>query len=107
MKRYFFDVVSGNDSAFDYNGHEFAAPEKAIEFATLMAIDLEIMHEGVRGGSTIVIRDPQGRCYFSTTAQIPELAEAEVLRPSFAGGERRTGLRFKKPLQNEENSRVN
>ena len=107
MKRYFFDVVSGNDSAFDYHGHEFALPEKAIEFARLMALDLEIMHEGVSGGSTIVIRDAQGRCYFSTTAQIPELAEAEVLRPSFAGVERRTGLRFKKPLQNEENSRVN
>ena len=106
MKRYFFDVVSGNDSAFDYNGHEFAAPERAIEFARLMAIDLEIMHEGVRGGSTIVIRDPQGRCYFSTMAQIPELAGVEVLRPSFAGGERRTGLRFKKRLQNEENSRI-
>ena len=96
MKRYFFDVVSGNDSAFDYHGHEFALPEKAIEFARLMALDLEIMHEGVSGGSTIVIRDPQGRCYFSTTAQIPELAAAEVLRPSFAGGERRTGLRVKK-----------
>ena len=58
MKRYFFDVVRGNDSAFDYNGHEFEAPEKAIEFARLMPIDLEIVHEGVRGGSTIVIRDP-------------------------------------------------
>jgi hypothetical protein len=76
MKRYFFDVVSGNDSAFDYHGHEFAAPEKAIEFAKLIAIDLEIMHEGVRGGSTIVLRDAQGRCHFSTKAQIPELAAA-------------------------------
>ena len=38
MKRYFFEVVSGNDSAFDYHGHEFALPEKAIEFARLMAL---------------------------------------------------------------------
>jgi hypothetical protein len=107
MKRYFFDVVSGNNSAFDYHGHEFAAPEKAIEFATLMAIDLEIMHEGENGGSTIVIRDAQGGCYFSTTAQISELAAAEVLRPTFADGERQTGLRFMKRLQNEETSRAN
>ena len=76
MKRYFFDVVSGNNSAFDYHGHEFAAPEKAIEFATLIAIDLEIMHEGARGGSTVVIRDFKGRSYFSARIQLPELAAA-------------------------------
>jgi hypothetical protein len=76
MKRYFFDVVSGADSEFDYKGHEFAAPEKAIEFATLIAIDLEIMHEGERGGSTIVMRDFQGRSYFSARVQLPELAAA-------------------------------
>jgi hypothetical protein len=76
MKRYCFDVVSGTDSEFDYKGHEFAAPEKAIEFATLIAIDLEIMHEGVRGGSTIVMRDFKGRRYFSARVQLPELAAA-------------------------------
>ena len=76
MKRYFFDVVSGKNWEFDHHGRQFTALEKAIEFATLVAIDLEIMHEGLRGGSTVVIRDPQGRSYFSTKVQIAELAAA-------------------------------
>ena len=76
MKRYFFDVVKGTHSELDFNGHEFAVPEKAIEFATLIAIDLEVMHEGLRGGSTVIVRDPQGRSYFSTKVQIAELAAA-------------------------------
>ena len=76
MERYFFDVVSGKHSEFDYSGHEFAVLEKAIEFARLIAIDLEIMQEGARGGSTVVVRDPHGRSYFSTSVQIPELAAA-------------------------------
>jgi hypothetical protein len=80
MKQYFLDVVSGNDSEFEYNGHEFAALEKAIEFAGLIAIDLETMQEGA--GSTVVVRDPHGRSYFSASVQIPELA--------FAGDKRRT-----------------
>ena len=42
MKRYFFDVVSDKDSEFDYNGQEFSALERAIEFAKLIALDLEI-----------------------------------------------------------------
>ena len=76
MKRYFFDVVRGKDSEFDYNGREFAAPEKAIEFAKLIAIDLELMQEGARGASTVIIRDPQGRIYSSERVQVPELAAA-------------------------------
>ena len=78
MKRYFFDVVSGANSEFDYKGHEFAATEKAIEFATLIAIDLEIMHEGERGGSIVLVRDPQGRSYYSANVKISEFAALKV-----------------------------
>jgi hypothetical protein len=76
VKQYFFDVVKGTDSEFDYCGRKFAAPENAIEFAKLIAIDLEIMQEGARGGSTVFIRDPQGRTYSAERAQVPELAAA-------------------------------
>jgi hypothetical protein len=76
MKRYFFDVVSKTDSEFDYTGREFGAPETAMEFAKLIAIDLAIMHEGTRGGSTVVVRDPLGRSYFSTIVQVSQLAAA-------------------------------
>jgi hypothetical protein len=76
MKRYFFDVVTGSDSEFDYSGREFMALEDAIEFARLLATDLEIMQEGERGGSAIVVRDTHGRSYFSARVQMPELAAA-------------------------------
>jgi hypothetical protein len=47
-----------------------------MEFAKLIAIDLQIMYEGKRGGSTVVMRDPLGRNYFSTRVQVPKLAAA-------------------------------
>ena len=72
VKRYFFDIVRGTDSEFDYYGREFATPEKAIEFAKLIAVDLEIMQEGARGGSTVVIRDPQGRICSSEMVQVSD-----------------------------------
>ena len=78
MRRYFFDVVSGKESEFDYSGREFSAPEKAIEFAKLMALDLEILHEGERGGSMVLVRDPQGRSYYSANVQISEFAALKV-----------------------------
>jgi hypothetical protein len=76
MIRYFFDVGSGKDSEYDYHGRVFSAPEKAIEFAKLIAIELGVMDEGGRGGSTVVVRDLQGRSYFSASVQIQELAAA-------------------------------
>jgi hypothetical protein len=76
MKRYFFDVVSGTDSRFDYRGREFSAPEKAIEFAKLIAIDLGIMQDVETAQSQVVVRDPQGRSYFSMQIGNLELAAA-------------------------------
>ena len=76
MKRYFFDVVSAQDSEFDFNGREFLALEKAIEFAKLIALDLEIMEDGEREGSTVLVRDPQGLSYFSAEVQPSELLAA-------------------------------
>ena len=45
-------------------------------FAKLMALDLEILHEGEGEGSMVLVRDPQGRSYYSAKVQIPELAAA-------------------------------
>ena len=76
MCRYFFDVIGEYDSEFDYIGREFAAPENGIEFAKLLAIDLEIMREGARVGSTVVMRDPLGRSYFAARVEAPEQVAA-------------------------------
>ena len=76
MKRYFFDVVSQSRAEYDYQGCEFATPEKAFQLAELIALDLEVCPQDVAAESTIKVLDSHGRQFFSTRVRPPELIAA-------------------------------
>jgi hypothetical protein len=76
MKRYFFDVVSHGHSEYDYRGREFPTPEKAIQLAELIAIDLEVCPKGAFVGSSVNVHDTHGRQFYSMRVRPPEFAAA-------------------------------
>ena len=62
MTRYFFDVVDGKTSAYDFRGREFSSPAAAYSLAELLALDLSV-REPV-SGKAISVADARGRRYF-------------------------------------------
>jgi hypothetical protein len=71
MHKYFFDLVSQAHVEYDHHGREFSQPEKAVEFAELIAMDLEI--GGECSGWAIYVRNAQGRQLFMVPVRYPEL----------------------------------
>jgi hypothetical protein len=76
MRRYFFDVVSGQCSSYDYRGREFPTPESAYELAELMALDLAIDTDDERDACSINVSTAEGRKLFSIPIQTGCLAAA-------------------------------
>ncbi len=76
MKRYFFDLVSGDRSEYGYCGGEFSTLEAARQVAELIALDLEVMDEGSWAGWTIYVRNASGQHFFSVPVPRPSLIAA-------------------------------
>jgi hypothetical protein len=75
MNRYFFDLVSGSRSEYDYKGREFRTPEQARELAELIALDLEIAScDGQWAGWTVDVRNARGNREFCIPVQVMGLA---------------------------------
>jgi hypothetical protein len=72
MDRYFFDRVSRQRSEYDYRGCELSTPEKALQLAELMALDLGVDDGGDWSGWAINVRNAFGQKLFS----VPVLAAA-------------------------------
>jgi hypothetical protein len=64
MARYFFDLIKNRETAHDYQGREFNAPEQARRQGELIAIDLQLESDEW-AGAQVSIRDPQGRELFA------------------------------------------
>jgi hypothetical protein len=64
MPRYFFDLVKDHETAHDYQGREFSAPELARRQGELIAIDLQFSSDDWAGGQ-VSIRDPHGHELFA------------------------------------------
>jgi hypothetical protein len=71
MYKYFFDLVSQANVEYDYQGREFSQPEKALEFAELIAMDLE--NGGECSGWAIHVRNAQGQQLFMVPVRYPDL----------------------------------
>ncbi len=65
MNRYFFDRVGGKRSEYDYQGKDLPNPEAAHQIAELIAIDLEVVDEGIWSGWAISVRDAFGQQFCS------------------------------------------
>jgi hypothetical protein len=76
MKQYFFDRVCSTKSEYDYHGRALPTPEKARQFAELIALDLGIEPEGTWSGWSIDVRNAVGQRFFSIPVREPELAAA-------------------------------
>jgi Domain of unknown function (DUF6894) len=65
MKKYFFDVVGQSGPEYDFRGHEFSEPEKALQLAQLLALDLEVGAEDEFSGGSVNVHNAHGRKLFS------------------------------------------
>lgn len=75
MQRYFFDLVGGSRSEFDFRGREMSSMASARELAELIAIDEAT--RGDRFGWTVKVSNAAGRAYFFVPVrELPELAAA-------------------------------
>jgi hypothetical protein len=71
MKRYFFDLGSGHQSMYDYQGRELATPEAACEMAEMMALDLAL--DGEWTGWSVAVLSPEGKRFFSIPVRDADL----------------------------------
>jgi len=65
MKKYFFDVVSGGSSEYDFHGHDFAEPQKAFQLAHLLALDVGVGCGDECPAGSIDVRNDAGHQLFS------------------------------------------
>jgi hypothetical protein len=76
MSRYFFDFVSKHGCKYDYSGRVCPTLENAYRLAELIALDYAVDAEDAWTGSTVNVRSPEGRQFFSITVQPSGLAVA-------------------------------
>jgi hypothetical protein len=76
MKRYFFDLVGMDRSEYDFQGRECSSPENALQMAELLALDLELRSEGEWRGSTVKVRNSDGKHFFSVPVRSVDLIVA-------------------------------
>jgi hypothetical protein len=76
MTTYFFDRVGRSRAEYDYKGRAFPTPDKALQMAELIALDLELEAEGTWFGWSVDVRNAQGQKFFSIPVGAPELIAA-------------------------------
>jgi hypothetical protein len=82
MKKYFFDIVDGDGSAFDYRGRDFPSPEAAYPFAELLALDLATS-DSISKKCAVSVSDARGKQYFVVPVH-PEPEEDVLINPDGA-----------------------
>ena len=60
MTRFFFDYMGGDQSLYDYRGHEFRSPQAAIDFAGAIVEDLKNSLDKAWLGWCIEVRNAAG-----------------------------------------------
>jgi hypothetical protein len=76
MKKYFFDVVGETSAEYDFRGHEFAEPTKALHMAQLLALDLEVGGGDEFSGGNISVRSEDGHMLFTVPIGAAEMMAA-------------------------------
>ena len=70
MKKYFFDVVSEGSEEYDFHGHDFAEPQKAVQLAHLLALDMQVGYGDELSGGSINVRNAAGHELFTVPIAI-------------------------------------
>jgi hypothetical protein len=76
MNRYFFDLTGQDCCQYDYQGRMLAAPEQALRYAELLALDLEMNADGQWSGWAVNVRDARGHQFCSVPVRYPDLIAA-------------------------------
>ena len=72
MKKYFFDVVGDDCRELDFHGRAFAEPQKALETAHMLALDMEVGYEEQYCGRAVQVRSADGLSLFSVPIRMPD-----------------------------------
>jgi len=76
MKKYFFDIVGQRRAEYDFQGTECCEPQKALQLAELIALDVEVAAEDEFSGGRIDVHSPEGHKLFSVPIGELELIAA-------------------------------
>jgi hypothetical protein len=72
MKKYFFDVVGEGCMELDFHGRAFTEPQKALETAQILALDMEVGYGEEYSGKAIHVRCADGLNLFSVPIRQPD-----------------------------------
>ncbi len=72
MKKYFFDVVGDGCMELDFHGRAFAEPQKALQMAHMLALDMEVGYADEYSGKAIHVRSADGLSLFSVPIRQPD-----------------------------------
>ena len=72
MKKYFFDVVGEGCMELDFHGRAFAEPQKALETAHMIALDMEVGYAEEYSGRVVHVRTAIGENLFSVPIRMPD-----------------------------------
>jgi hypothetical protein len=72
MKKYFFDVVGDGSVEIDFHGRAFAEPQKALQLAHMLALDMEVGYADEYSGKSIHVRCAEGHNLFSVPIRQPD-----------------------------------
>ena len=74
MTRFFFDVVNGTSSSYDFHGQYFKTESEAREMAEIVSFDLACSENAERKDTSIQVRDALGQTLFSVPVCTAEAA---------------------------------
>jgi hypothetical protein len=72
MRRFFFDVVTGTSSSYDFHGQYFKTEQEAREMAEIVSFDVACSENSEGKDASIQVRDALGQMLFS----VPVCAQA-------------------------------
>jgi hypothetical protein len=65
MKRYFFDVKTRSNIQYDFCGRDFGHEQQALQYAELIALDVQCLDEAEYERSEVQVRDIGGEQLFA------------------------------------------
>jgi len=74
MTRFFFDVVNGSSSSYDFHGQYFRTESEAREMAEIVSFDLACSEDAERKDTSVHVRDAFGQTLFSVPVSAAEAA---------------------------------
>jgi hypothetical protein len=74
MTRFFFDVVNGMSSSYDFHGQYFRTEKEAREMAEIVSFDLACSESSERENVSVQVRDAFGQTLFSVAVCAAEAA---------------------------------